>query len=139
MPIDDASPLLAAAYGGRWDAVVNPSPQLFKGTFHRSDSSDAAFTYTFTGTYVAWLAGSSCCTSVNVSVDGGTAQLVMVTGQRKPFERSRPSPGSAHAHDQRTSGLCARVHGRRNRVALTRARAGRAPPRPAGAVPSDSG
>jgi hypothetical protein len=88
MPIDDASPVLSGAYGGRWDAVVNPTPLLFMGTFHRSDSSDAAFTYTFTGTYVAWLAGTSCCTSVNVSVDGGPAQVVMITGQRKPFERS---------------------------------------------------
>jgi hypothetical protein len=88
MPIDDASPLLAGAYSGRWDAVVNPSPLLFMGTFHRSDSTDATFTYSFTGTYVAWLAATSCCTSVNVSIDGGPPQRVMVTGQRKPFERA---------------------------------------------------
>ena len=88
MPIDDANPLLAGAYGGRWEAVVNPSPLWFMGTFHRADSSDATFTHTFTGTYVAWLSGASCCTSVNVSIDGGPAQLVMITGQRKPFERS---------------------------------------------------
>jgi hypothetical protein len=93
MPIDDASPLLAGAWRGRWDAVVNPSPLLFMGTFHRSDSTDATFTYSFTGTYVAWLAGTACCTSVNVSIDGGPPQLVMVTGQRKPLERSDLPPG----------------------------------------------
>lgn len=93
MPIDDANPLLTGAYGGRWDAVVEPSPLWFMGTFHRSDHSDATFTYTFTGTYVAWLTGNSCCTSVNVSIDGAPPQIVMVTGQRKPFERSDLLPG----------------------------------------------
>jgi hypothetical protein len=93
MPIDDASPLLAGAYGGRWEAVANPSSQLFMGTFHRSDSTDATFTHTFTGTYVAWLAATSCCTSVNVSIDGGLPQTVTANGQRKPFERSDLSPG----------------------------------------------
>ena len=87
MPIDDASPLLAGAYTGRWNAVVD-APLLFMRTFHRSDSLDASFTYSFTGTYVAWLATTSCCNAVNVSIDGGPPQTVMANGQRKPFERS---------------------------------------------------
>jgi hypothetical protein len=93
LPVDDANPLLAGAYGGRWDAILNPSSQLFGGTFHRSDSTDATFTYTFTGTYVAWLSATSCCTTVNVSIDGGLPQTVMANGQRKPFERSDLLPG----------------------------------------------
>ena len=72
-----------------WEAWSNPgSFQLFMNTAHRATAAGATFTYTFTGTYVAWIAVPWCCTQANVSIDGGLPQVVTINNQRKPFERA---------------------------------------------------
>jgi hypothetical protein len=94
MPIDDANPLLAGAYGGTggWE-VFNSTDSLFMKTAHRALGAPATFTYTFTGTYVAWLSVPAGVTFVLVSLDGATPQGLRVDAERKPFERSDLSPG----------------------------------------------
>jgi hypothetical protein len=88
VPIDDANPLLADAYTGlSWDTFANPGQRFFQNTVHRGWGSDVAFTYSFTGAYVAWLASSSgCCPGAHVSIDGGSPQTVTSSGER-PFEQ----------------------------------------------------
>jgi hypothetical protein len=77
VPIDDANPLLAGAYtGGSWDTLATPGQRLFQNTVHRGFGSDVAFTYSFTGTYFAWLGPGSCCAGAHVSIDGGSPQGV---------------------------------------------------------------
>lgn len=93
IPIDDANPLLAAAYGGRWDAYI-PGGNVFQNTAHRSDGIDATFTYTFTGTYFAWLSPLVNGPVARVSVDGGLPQEVMDTNTLRPFEVSGLTYGS---------------------------------------------
>ncbi len=95
MPIDDANPLLAGAYGGdgRWEAYLDSTHTVFMKTAHRALGPGATFTYKFTGTYVAWLSVPATATFVQVSLDGGPTYAVSVSSERKPFERSDLLPG----------------------------------------------
>ena len=95
IPIDDANPLLAAAYGGgSWDAYVAGGNGLFKNTAHRATGTDATFTYTFTGTYFAWLSSAGTGPIARVSVDGALPQDVTMNANRRPFEVSGLAYGS---------------------------------------------
>ena len=95
IPIDDASPLLASAYGGgSWEAYVAGGNQLFQNTAHRAGGIDATFTYTFTGTYFAWLSPLGSGPVARVTVDGGLPQDVTVNNNRRPFEVSGLPYGS---------------------------------------------
>ena len=95
IPIDDANPLLAAAYGGgSWDAYVAGGNHLFQNTVHRASGIDATFTYTFTGTYFAWLSPLGSGPVARVSVDGGLPQEVTVNNNWRPFEVSSLPFGS---------------------------------------------
>jgi hypothetical protein len=95
IPIDDANPLLAAAYGGgSWDAYLAGGNQLFQNTAHRASGIDATFTYSFTGTYFAWLSPLGSGPVARVSVDGGLPREVTVNNNRRPFELSDLANGS---------------------------------------------
>jgi hypothetical protein len=79
--------LLASAYlGTGWDPYVNPGYQLFMHTAHRAGSVGAVFSYSFTGTYVAWLSGVGCCPQARVYIDDGAPQIVTVNNTWRPFE-----------------------------------------------------
>jgi hypothetical protein len=95
IPIDDANPLLAAAYGGgSWDAYLAGGSGLFENTAHRATGIDATFTYTFTGTYFAWLSSRGTGPVARVSVDGGLPQEVTMNSNPRPFEVSGLAYGS---------------------------------------------
>jgi len=95
IPIDDASPLLASAYGGgSWEAYVAGGNHLFQNTVHRASGIDATFTYTFTGTYFAWLSPLGSGPVARVSIDGGPPQNVTMNNNWRPFEVSSLAYGS---------------------------------------------
>jgi murein DD-endopeptidase MepM/ murein hydrolase activator NlpD len=74
VPFDDANAAFASSYAGTWKRGMATGMD-FRGTLHSSSQSGASFTYSFTGTAVAWI-GAAANGVATVSTDGGPASSI---------------------------------------------------------------
>jgi hypothetical protein len=102
VPYDDANPVFASAFTGAWHpSGICGGPCTFMDTLRATAEAGAKFTYTFNGSYVAWIGPELGPGTAEVSIDSGPAQPVVLPdtlGEIRAilFEAGGLDPGVPH-------------------------------------------
>jgi hypothetical protein len=75
VPLDDANAAFAGAWTGSWTPETGLADR-FLGTRQTSTDATAAFTYSFDGSYVAWIGTGDPNGTATVTIDDGSPQTV---------------------------------------------------------------
>ena len=79
VPYDDANPVFAGSFTGAWHSSgICGGPCTFMDTLQATAEAGSTFTYTFNGSYVAWIGPELGPGTAEVSIDGEPAQPVVL-------------------------------------------------------------